>query len=54
MIKVGSDFSGVCAFNKALMRLGLDYEEVFACESKRKEKLIIKYGKLKKRNSQKY
>jgi DNA (cytosine-5)-methyltransferase 1 len=32
MIKVGSDFSGVGAFNQALMRLGIDYEEVFACD----------------------
>ena len=32
MIKVGSDFSGVGAFNQALMRLGIDYDEVFACD----------------------
>lgn len=32
MIKVGSDFSGVGAFNQALIRLGIDYEEVFACD----------------------
>lgn len=32
MIKVGSDFSGVGAFNQALQRLGIDYEEVFACD----------------------
>ena len=25
-IKVGSDFSGVGAFNQALMRLGIDYD----------------------------
>ena len=31
-IKVGSDFSGVGAFNQALMRLGIEYEEVFACD----------------------
>ena len=31
-IKVGSDFSGVGAFNQALIRLGVDYEEVFACD----------------------
>ena len=31
-IKVGSDFSGVGAFNQALMRLGIKYEEVFACD----------------------
>ena len=32
MIKVGSDFSGVGAFNQALNRLGIDYKEVFACD----------------------
>jgi len=31
-IKVGSDFSGVGAFDQALMRLGIDYETVFACD----------------------
>jgi len=31
-IKVGSDFSGVGAFNQALIRLGIDYEELFACD----------------------
>jgi DNA (cytosine-5)-methyltransferase 1 len=30
--KVGSDFSGVGAMNQALNRLGIDYEEIFACE----------------------
>lgn len=32
MIKVGSDFSGVGAFNQALNRLGIKYKEVFACD----------------------
>lgn len=32
MIKVGSDFSGVGAFNQALMRLGIEFIEVFACD----------------------
>lgn len=32
MIKVGSDFSGVGAFDQALMRLGIDYRKVFACD----------------------
>lgn len=32
MIKVGSDFSGVGAFNQALIRLGIKYKEVFACD----------------------
>jgi len=31
-IKVGSDFSGVGAFEVALKRLGLDHEVVFACD----------------------
>lgn len=31
-LKVGSDFSGVGAFNQALKRLNVDYEEVFACD----------------------
>src|SRR5690606_19800888 len=32
MISVGSDFSGVGAFDQALMRLGIDYKTVFACD----------------------
>lgn len=31
-IKVGSDFSGVGAFNQALLRLGIPFKEVFACD----------------------
>lgn len=31
-IKIGSDFSGVGAFNQALIRLGIPYKEVFACD----------------------
>jgi len=31
-IKIGSDFSGVGAFNQALLRLGIKYDEVFACD----------------------
>jgi DNA (cytosine-5)-methyltransferase 1 len=31
-IKVGSDFSGVGAFDQALMRLGIDYKTEFACD----------------------
>lgn len=31
-IKVGSDFSGVGAFDQALMRLGIDYETEFSCD----------------------
>jgi len=32
MIKVGSDFSGVGAFDQALIRLGIEHETVFACD----------------------
>jgi DNA (cytosine-5)-methyltransferase 1 len=32
MIKVGSDFSGVGAFDQALRRLNIDYKTVFACD----------------------
>jgi DNA (cytosine-5)-methyltransferase 1 len=32
MIKVGSDFSGVGAFNLALKRLNIEFEELFACD----------------------
>ena len=32
MLKIGSDFSGVGAFNQALIRLGIKYREVFACD----------------------
>ena len=31
-IKIGSDFSGVGAFNQALKRLGIQYKELFACD----------------------
>ena len=31
-MKIGSDFSGVGAFEQALMRLGVGYETVFACD----------------------
>lgn len=45
-IKVGSDFSGVGAFNQALKRLGIDYEEVFACDMDKyaRETFIHNYG----------
>jgi len=34
-IKIGSDFSGVGAFDQALIRLGVDYETSFACDMDR-------------------
>jgi len=49
MIKVGSDFSGVGAFNQALIRLGIDYEEVFACDMDKyaRQTFIHNYGEPK-------
>jgi DNA (cytosine-5)-methyltransferase 1 len=32
-IKVGSDFSGVGAFDQALKRLKIDYQTIYACDS---------------------
>lgn len=45
-IKVGSDFSGVGAFNQALMRLGINYQEVFACDMDKyaRQTFIHNYG----------
>jgi len=45
-IKVGSDFSGVGAFNQALIRLGVEYKEVFACDMDKfaRETFIHNYG----------
>ena len=31
MLKVGSDFSGVGAFNQALTRLGVEYQDPWFC-----------------------
>ena len=46
MIKVGSDFSGVGAFNQALNRLGINYKEVFACDMDKyaRQTFIHNYG----------
>lgn len=46
MIRVGSDFSGVGAFNQALRRLGVEYHEVFACDMDKFARLtfIENYG----------
>lgn len=45
-IKVGSDFSGVGAFNQALIKLGIDYQEVFACDMDKfaRQTFIHNYG----------
>jgi DNA (cytosine-5)-methyltransferase 1 len=49
MIKVGSDFSGVGAFNQALTRLGVEYQEVFACDMDKyaRQTFIHNYGEPK-------
>jgi DNA (cytosine-5)-methyltransferase 1 len=46
MIKVGSDFSGVGAFNQALRRLGVEYQEIFACDMDKyaRQTFIHNYG----------
>jgi DNA (cytosine-5)-methyltransferase 1 len=46
MIRVGSDFSGVGAFNQALKRLNIEYKEVFACDMDKfaRETFIHNYG----------
>lgn len=45
-IKVGSDFSGVGAFNQALIRLGIPYKEIFACDMDKyaRQTFIHNYG----------
>lgn len=49
MIKVGSDFSGIGAFNQALIRLKIPYEEVFACDMDKyaRQTFIENYGQPK-------
>jgi DNA (cytosine-5)-methyltransferase 1 len=46
MIKVGSDFSGVGAFNQALLRLKIEHEEVFACDMNKwaRQTFVLNYG----------
>jgi DNA (cytosine-5)-methyltransferase 1 len=46
MLKVGSDFSGVGAFNQALKRLGVEYKEVFACDKDKfaRQTFVANYG----------
>lgn len=48
-IKVGSDFSGVGAFNQALKRLGIEYDELFACDMDKyaRQTFELNYGKPK-------
>jgi DNA (cytosine-5)-methyltransferase 1 len=49
IIKVGSDFSGVGAFNQALLRLRIKHEEIFACDMDKyaRETFIHNYGEPK-------
>ena len=46
MIETGSDFSGVGAFDQALIRLGIDYKTVFACDMDKyaRQTYIENYG----------
>jgi len=46
---IASDFSGVGAFNQALIRLGIEYDEVFACEMDKfaRKSFIANYGEPK-------
>jgi DNA (cytosine-5)-methyltransferase 1 len=48
-MRVGSDFSGVGAFNQALMRLGVQFEEIFACDMDKyaRDTFIHNYGEPK-------
>lgn len=48
-IKIGSDFSGVGAFNQALRRLGIQYDELFACDMDKyaRQTFELNYGKPK-------
>jgi len=49
MIKTGSDFSGVGAFDQALRKLGINYETVYACDWDKyaRQTYIENYGKPK-------
>ena len=49
MIKTGSDFSGVGAFDQALRKLGIDYQTVYACDWDKysRQTYIENYGKPK-------
>jgi DNA (cytosine-5)-methyltransferase 1 len=48
-IKVGSDFSGVGAFDQALNRLKIEYETIFACDMDKfaRKTFVHNYGKPK-------
>lgn len=46
MIKTGSDFSGVGAFDQALSRLGIDQDKLFACDWDKyaRQTYVLNYG----------
>ena len=48
-LKVGSDFSGVGAFDQALKRLGINYQTIFACDMDKfaRQTFIENYGEPK-------
>jgi DNA (cytosine-5)-methyltransferase 1 len=48
-MKVGSDFSGVGAFDQALKRLGVNYETIFACDMDKhaRQTYVHNYGQPK-------
>jgi DNA (cytosine-5)-methyltransferase 1 len=48
-LKVGSDFSGVGAFDQALKKLGINYETIFACDMDKyaRQTFIENYGEPK-------
>ena len=45
-IKIGSDFSGVGAFNQALQRLQIPYKELFACDMDKyaRQTFVLNFG----------
>jgi len=45
-IKTGSDFSGVGAFNQALKRLGIEHDELFACDMDKyaRKTFVLNFG----------
>lgn len=49
MIKTGSDFSGVGAFEQALIRLGIEHETVFSCDMDKyaRQTYILNFGEPK-------
>lgn len=46
IIKTGSDFSGVGAFDQALSRLGIEQEKMFACDMDKyaRQTYVLNYG----------